>query len=94
MVGEEFHRDLLQPLALFGDWQVHPPPQFVLHSPECRLHAVASGLPENLELALTGVPADERETKKGERLRFAKTALLAPCRRVAAKLEQPGLIRV
>src|SRR5207247_9453608 len=34
------------------------------------------------------------ETQTGEPLRFTKTALLAPCRRMAAKLEQPGLIRM
>src|SRR3970282_1476309 len=39
-------------------------------------------------------PADEREAQKGERLRFAKTKFLAPCRRMATKLDQPGLIRV
>src|SRR5438874_767381 len=65
VVGEESRRDLPQPVPLFGDWVVHPPPQFVLHSPKCRSHAVASGLPENLELSLACMPANERETQKG-----------------------------
>ena len=94
VVGEESRRDLPQPVPLFGDWVVHPPPQFVLHSPKCRSHAVASGLPENLELSLACMPANERETQKGKSLRFAKTALLALCRRMAAKLDQSRLIRV
>lgn len=45
MVGEESHRDLPQPVPLVGDWQVHPPAQFVLDSLERRPHAVTSGLP-------------------------------------------------
>ena len=94
VVGEEARRDLLQPFPLFGDWPVHLPPQRVLHSPEGRPHAVTSGLPQNLELTRPCSPADEREAQKGERLRFAKTQFLALCRRMATKLDQPGLIRV
>src|SRR6266481_7261446 len=45
-------------------------------------------------MSVACVPADERETQKGERLRFTKAALLAPCRRMATKLDQPGLIRM
>jgi hypothetical protein len=93
VLGEEARRDLPQPGPLCGDGLMHSPPQVVLHSPESRPHALASGLPKNLELSLACLPADERETQKGERLRFAKTMLLAPCRCMAAKLDKPGLIR-
>jgi hypothetical protein len=44
MVREEAGHDLLQPVPLFGDWLVHPPPQFLLDFLEPRPHAVATGL--------------------------------------------------
>jgi hypothetical protein len=42
--------DLPQPLALVGDWLVHPLPQFLLYLLELGSHAVAAGFPLEKEV--------------------------------------------
>ena len=46
--------------------------------------------PFDLEIAPSGLAADEHEAQELERLRFAKPALLAVLRRKAAELNQGG----
>jgi hypothetical protein len=45
MVREVASNDLPQPLALLGNWLVHPPPQLLLYLLDLCPHAVASGFP-------------------------------------------------
>src|ERR1700735_4238643 len=93
VVGEAAY-DLLQPFPLFGDWPMHAPPQFLLHLQQLRRHAVAPGLPLELEVAPAVLAADEGEAQEAEALRLAQPALLAPRRRMAAELNQTGLLRM
>jgi len=86
--------DLPQPFSLVGDRPVHPPSQVRLDVLELRPHAVASGLPQKLEVPFACFPADEREPQEGEGLRFAEPALLAVDCSEAAKLNQAGLVRM
>ena len=51
-------------------------------------------LPLELELALARAPADEDEAQELEGFRFSEPALRASVRRVAAKLDQAGLVRM
>src|SRR5918996_6140823 len=94
MVGEKAGHDLPQPLPLLGDRLVPPPSQLLLDLPELGSHAVASGLPMDQEAPPTALAADEGEAQEGEGLRFAEPAPGAPCRRMAAELDQAGLFRV
>jgi hypothetical protein len=57
-------------------------------------HAVAPALPVDQELAVTGLAADEGEAQEVEGLRFAEPTLLAIGRRMAAELDQAGLVRM
>ena len=89
MVGEIASDNLLQPSSLFGDWLVHPLPQFSFNLPERCPHTVASGLPLKQKIALARFSANEGETKEVEGLRFVEPALLTLGRREAAELDQP-----
>ena len=51
-------------------------------------------LPLEQEVALTGFAADEGKAQEVEGLRFAEPALRASGRRVAAELDQAGLVRM
>src|SRR5215469_8313827 len=64
VVGEEPSDDLLQPAPLSGDRLMHPPSQLFLNFLELCAHSVWPGLPLELELALPGLAADEREAQK------------------------------
>src|SRR5438105_4939747 len=94
VVCEEAADDLPQPLPLFGDGSMHPPPQLLLDLLELSPNAVAPALPPEEEAAFARSAADEGEAEKVEGLRFAEPALLAIVRRVAAKLDQTGLVRM
>ena len=59
-----------------------------------RPHAVTPGLSFDLELAPLCLAADEDEAQEGEGLRLAEPAPLAVGRRIAAKLNQAGLVRM
>ena len=54
--------DMTQPLPLNRDWLVHTPSHLLFDHPQLRLHAVAPGLPFDLEFASAGFAADEGET--------------------------------
>src|SRR5271166_2056455 len=94
VVVEEAAHDLPQPLPLLGDRLVHAPPQFFLHLPQLRRHAVTPGLPLELKVAPAVLAADEGEAQEVEGSRLAQPALLSigPC--VAAELDQAGLLRM
>src|SRR5215469_12895508 len=94
VVREEPSDDLLQPAPLFGDRLMHPPSQLCLKFLELGAHAVWPGLPLELEMALPGLAADEREAQKTEGFRFAEPALPTCDRGKAAKLDQAGLLRM
>ncbi len=94
MVVEEPADHLHQPPSLFGDGLVHPPSQFLLHFLEFCPHAIASALPFDQELAGARLAADEGEAQEVEGLRLAEPALRAFGRRMAAELDQTGLVRM
>ena len=70
------------------------PSQLILDLSELCAHAVPSRFPFDQETALSRSAADEREAEKVKGLRFAETPLGARDRCEAAKLDQPGLVRV
>src|SRR5262249_60429737 len=53
--------DMPQPLPLNGDRLMHTPLHLLFDHPQLRLHAVAPGLPFDLEFASAGFAADEGE---------------------------------
>jgi hypothetical protein len=59
-----------------------------------RPHAVEPGLPFKLELTLARPPADKDEAQELEGFRFAESVLRSVGRRMAAKLDQAGLVRM
>ena len=84
--------DMPQPFPLVGDRLVHAPPHLLFDHLELRPHAVAPGLPFDLEFARVGFAADEGEAQEVEGLRLAEPAPLAAFRRKASELDQPGLL--
>src|SRR5262249_54094435 len=62
--------------------------------PELCPHAIAPGFPLKLELALARPPTDEHEAQELEGFRLSQPTLRASLRRMAAKLDQAGLVRV
>src|SRR5271157_1623634 len=94
MVGEEASDNLRQPVSLFRDRQVHPPPQLLLDFLELGPHTVPPGFPLEQKIAPAAAAADKGKTKKIEGLRLAEPAPLAPDRCVAAELDQAGLVRM
>jgi hypothetical protein len=94
VIGIVAHEHLLQPSSLLGDGPMHAPSQLVLDLLQLRYPAVPPALPEDLEPALPGLSADVSEAKEVERLRFAKPLPLSRLNRIAAKLDQSGLVRV
>src|SRR3982751_369083 len=94
MVAVVAFQDLPQPMPLFRDGLVPTPSQLFLDLPEPRPHAVAPGLPLEQEASLAGSAADEGEAQEGEGLRLAEPAPGASGRRLAAELDQAGLLRM
>src|SRR5688572_1283432 len=94
VVVEVAGNDLPQPFPLLRDRLMHAPSQLLLDLPKLRPHAVTPGFPLDEELALTRLAADEGEAEEVEGLRFAEPALGAPARRMAAELDQSGLVRM
>ncbi len=92
MIVEVATDDIVQPLALIGNWLVHAPPHFRLNHLEFCSHAVRSGSPFNLELARASFPADEGEAQEVEGFRFAEPAPLTTLCRKTSELDQPGLL--
>jgi hypothetical protein len=73
---------------------MHTLPQLVLDLLELCPHAVAPGLPFDLELAPSCLAANEGEAHEVEGLRLAEPASLAVVRRKMPKLDQPSLPRM
>src|SRR5947207_7416780 len=94
MVGVEALNDLLQPSALLRRCVVLSLPQLFLHPPKRCLHSVATGAPLNKEVPCSRLTADKCKAQECEGLRLAKPALFSIGRRKAAKLDQPGLVRM
>src|ERR671933_2229571 len=94
MVSEIADNHLLQPPPLRGDGLMQAPAQRLLHGLELRPHAVTTALPLKLESAAARPAADEREAQEAEGLRFAKAPPRPVRRRLAAELDQPGLVRM
>src|SRR3954454_14024261 len=100
MVGVVAGDDLPQPLPLPGNGLVHPPSQLLLDHPELRLHAVvrlhavAAGLPIDLEVTSTRLATNEGKAQEREGLRLAKPAPRSVRLCPAAELNQAGLVRV
>ena len=86
--------DRSQPFPLKGDCLMSSPSQFLLDFLEFCPHAVASGFPMKQEVALERLAADEGEPQEVEGFRFAEPTALASDRRMAAELDQAGLVRV
>src|SRR3954451_9368111 len=94
MVGVVAGDDLPQPLPLPGNGLGHPPSQLLLDHPELRLHAVAAGLPIDLEVSSTRLATNEGKAQERAGLRLAKPAPRSVRRCLAAELNQAGLVRV
>src|SRR3954469_11974372 len=94
VVDEVAGDDLLQPVPLFRDRLVQSSPHLLLDLLELRHHAVAAGFPVDPEVAPSRGAADEGETQESEGFRLAEAAPLAVAGRIAAELDQPGLLRV
>jgi hypothetical protein len=94
VVGKKPGDDLLQPLPLLGDWLVHAPPQLPLDLLKLCPHAVSPSPSLEKETALAGFAADQGKAEEIEGLRLAETTLSASGRRMAAKLDQAGLVRM
>src|SRR5712691_9595621 len=86
--------DLRQPFPLDRDRLMHAPPQLLLDLLELGPHAVAPGVPFDLELVPACLAADEGEAQEVEGLRLAEPTPLAVFRRKASELDQPGLLGV
>src|SRR5262249_21911854 len=94
VIGKVASDDLCQPTSLFGYWLVHALTQFLLYLRELRTHAIAPTLAMNEELTVARLPANEDKAQELEGLRLAKSRPCASVRRMAAKLDQAGLVRV
>src|ERR1043166_9923298 len=85
---------LRQPASLFRNGLMHLPSPFLLYLPELCPHAITPGFPFEEELAPTGLTADVGEPQELEGLRFSEPAPCASVRRMAAKLDQAGLVGI
>src|SRR5271166_1168235 len=73
---------------------MHAPPHLLFDRSQLRPHAIAPGLPFELEDTLAGFATDEGEAQEAKALRFAKPTPSASVRRIAAELDQSGLVRM
>jgi hypothetical protein len=73
---------------------MHPPPHLLLHRRQLRLQPVAPGLPPEQKPAAPRFATNEGEAQEGEGFRLAQPARLASGRRMAAKFDQAGLLRM
>src|ERR1700692_2296462 len=94
VIREVASNHLPEPFPLFGDRIIHALSQLLLDLPELRSHTIAAGLPLQLESTTTRFPAKEYETQERKGFRFAKAAPLSSDRCIAAKFQQPGLVRM
>src|SRR5918995_4780179 len=94
VISEIAGDDLLQPLPLFRDRLVQSSSQLLLDLLEFGHPPVPAGFPMDQEVSPSRGAADEGETQESEGFRLAEAAPLAVARRIAAELDQPGLLRV
>src|SRR3954464_12726219 len=88
MVGVVAGDDLPQPLPLPGNGLGHPPSQLLLDHPELRLHAVAAGLPIDLEVSSTRLATNEGKAQDAK-----VSGLPSPRRARFAAARRPNSIR-
>ena len=81
-----------QPGPLAGDGETHALPQGLLHLLEFPAQPPGNGLSPHRKLALPRLAV--REAEKVKRLRFPLAPSLTSFCRKAAKLDEPGLLRV
>src|SRR5439155_24148622 len=86
--------DLPQPFPLDRDRLVPALPQLLLDGLQLRPHAVSPGFPLEEEFAPTRLATDKGEAQEVEGLRLTRPAPLAVRRRMAAELDQTGLVRM
>src|SRR6185503_4732931 len=79
------------PFALFPQVSMHALPEFLLQLSQLRLHPLPHRLAKHREPPPSRLPADVREPKKVERLRFAFAPPLPVTRRMSSKLDQSSL---
>src|SRR5215471_18911129 len=94
MIRKYAPHDLPKPAPLLWDWLMHPLPQFPFDLPKLDPHAIASALSTQKIPALARFTADVGEAQEVEGFRLSEPALRASFRRMAAKLDQAGLIRM
>ena len=94
MIGKVAPDDLRQPTSLFGYRLVHALAQLLLDLGEFCPHAIASALSMYEELAPSRLTADKGKTQELEGLRLTKPRPCASVHRMAAKLDQAGLVRM
>src|SRR4051794_33101823 len=94
MVGKVPSHHLCEPRPLNRNGLVHPLVQLLLDIPEFRPHAVCPAFTTQHECAAPRLAADMGKSQEGKGLRFAKSALLSSFSRIAAKLQQSGLVRM
>ena len=84
-----------QPLSRFGHRTVHPPPQLFFELLQLRSHPLGLRFAAHNEASILPRPRTKmREAQEVKRLWFAFAFSLSIHLRVAAKLDQPGLLRV
>jgi hypothetical protein len=86
--------DTLQRDPLFGNRLVHPLSQPLFDFLELHPHAITSAPPFEKEPPAPRLTTDEGKTKKIEGFRFSEPAPGTPSRRMAAELNQAGLLRM
>lgn len=85
---------LTEPAPLLRDRLVHSPPQCRLHLSQLGPHPISARPALQLESTSTGVTADVSEAQKVERFRLSKTLVRSIFGRIAAKFDQPRLVRM
>ena len=94
VVVEVAPQDAAQPFSLLLDWRVTLFPQSLPNGRQRRAHPLLDGAPDDGKSALSGLAADVREAEKIKRLRLAQSLAFPVGSSVAAKLDQPRLLRM
>src|SRR5262245_43534319 len=93
MVSKISPHHLCEPHPLRRNGLVHPLTQLLLDVPEFSPHAVGTAFAAQHEAATARLAADMGESKECKGFRFSPTAFLPSFCRIAAKLQQAGLLR-
>src|SRR4051794_1673917 len=94
IIGEVASDDLPQPRALDRDRLMHAPPKLLLHLLELGTSPIGPGNPLEEEPSLAGPAADVCEPEEVEGFRFGQAPARSACSRMAAELDQSGLVRI